>query len=1734
LYTPTADFDGEDTFTYTVEDATGSQATGTVTVTVLDLDSDRAEAVLTVNVTGVNDAPVLGGTEGVSTTDKLSVAPFTKVTLSDKDKERSTFSESDLTDDSGVTDQIQTVTITYDSDLGAISTVGLSYVADGVYRVQGTPDYVVSVLRAIVFTPTENVRPPIYYDVDIELSITDGDLAEPIKDVTTVTVLGINDAPVPVADAYATEENYPIRILADAQLTSGGFNFGDLPGDFQSVDANGAFVTRTPLTQTVSLLANDNDVDVDDDAVVTDPDIVKTLEVINVHTLAARVDQITAVSALGASIKLDIRAAREETNILYDPRGSAILNALRAGEKVTDSFYYTVRDKHGAFGTAKVAIEVTGVNDVPTANEDGGFETGEDSSITILGSGVLANDTDPDIDGERADDDPMIVDDFPKTSNLGANLTFEGGNITYDPSGVAVFEALARNEFIEDFITYTITDGEGGTSTSTISLEVEGFNDRPIAENDLLEIDENDTQSRIRATGLISNDTEIDIDHSVPDDDHWIIPQREVTTPLGAALDVETDGSYTYDANSMFIESMIEGEVQVETFPYIVIDNFRTSSAPDSFKVLADSTDVLLPVLSNDDVAGSVPVAVLGYTEDLGDAGRVIIESTNHALRDGLLIKIQAYSGSGAYNGVFPITVVDVDHFSIETPFVDDPAGTRGTWRPWFNITAVGETDQEGVLTIDTDAQAVLYTPKAGFSGTETFEYTIEDGVGGQDVTEVSILVLDAPLNTVLSASDDRFQIGTGESAVEIDVLANDNTRPALGTQLTITEVSVGSAGGVLAIIDAGKALTYTPSSDSYAGTETFTYTVSGGGSSTTTASISIEVIDRLDYLDGSDDNFFVVQDSTDNLLDVAANDASLPSFPVSFSIVSVTNLSNGGSATIVNGKVNYSPAISFTGNETFDYTIRDASGGYTTKTVSVQVVPAGDDFYAQNDQYIVLAGSPELNLPVLFNDGATGAINPADLDIYELGLDTQAPPEVSRVSFTDTAVQYTAPDALVTPGTPIVEIFNYEIDDGTDQRREATITIVIVDELPTKPNALDDNFHVEKNATNIDLDVLLNDIPLPNAAWVWTIDSVGATDQGGTAVNNGGTSITYSPAHGFYGVESFDYTIIDAFGATSTATVTIEVGEQLTEPDYYVVLENSADNDFPVLVNDDILERFPADYTISAAGTVDAGFTPDTRSDQGGVITQLASGPNNQIFYTPPADFVGVDTFTYTVIDNTGATLVETVTVEVIAEESDRDFANFRVEITGVNDIPVLANVSNGATTDKESVKPFPTVSITDVDGATTTVDFADYGVQEQTVTMTYDTYYGTVATPGMTQIGVGTYRVVGTPAEVTAVLQDVVFTPYENLIDYIDPGVDSVDFNLSIDDGYVVTPVTGTATITITPIDDGPTLVAELPDMKLQVNDLARAVHLPPYFADVDDDVPGGQLTWSVSGNTNAGLFDSLTTDQDKQLLVIVLAEDAFGVADITVRGTDRGGLYVEDTFRLTVDGPPVIDLPEGQNQPLAASYISGSQSGFTRDYRQSFRVTNEGLLPAQAFVLHVTELDQPVSGIQLIQAQYSSDENGTQNNFGDDTRSSNGVTVLQPATYYYTVKYDLPLEPGESVVVHLRYRATSVEFINIRPNVRVELTTASPTLPLGTSAIVIDPNTGDRQITVSLEAGVEYRLEYSADLVSWTPWATALPVGEFDREFTVVDDGLNTDTHPSLVPLRFYRLVELTPPD
>ena len=54
------------------------------------------------------------------------------------------------------------------------------------------------------------------------------------------------------------------------------------------------------------------------------------------------------------------------------------------------------------------------------------------------------------------------------------------GSVTYDPTSSAALDELAEGETLEDSFTYTVSDGNGGTDTATVTLTVSGVDDPPI------------------------------------------------------------------------------------------------------------------------------------------------------------------------------------------------------------------------------------------------------------------------------------------------------------------------------------------------------------------------------------------------------------------------------------------------------------------------------------------------------------------------------------------------------------------------------------------------------------------------------------------------------------------------------------------------------------------------------------------------------------------------------------------------------------------------------------------------------------------------------------------------------------------------------------------------------------------------------------------------------------------------------------------------------------------------------------------------------------------------------------------------------------------------------------------------------------------------------------------------------------------------------------------------------
>ncbi len=112
---------------------------------------------------------------------------------------------------------------------------------------------------------------------------------------------------------------------------------------------------------------------------------------------------------------------------------------------------------------------------------------------------------------------------------------------------------------------------------------------------------------------------------------------------------------------------------------------------------------------------------------------------------------------------------------------------------------------------------------------------------------------------------------------------------------------------------------------------------------------------------------------------------------------------------------------------------------------------------------------------------------------------------------------------------------------------------------------------------------------------------------------------------------------------------------------------------------------------------------------------------------------------------------------------------------------------------------------------------------------------------------------------------------------------------------------------TVTVNAINNPPTS-SGLADITVDEDAADSVINLFAGFTDVED--ADTVLTYSLSNNSNTGLFTATTIDGVAGTLTLEYASNQNGSSDITVRATDSNGLFVEALFTVTVNA--INDLP------------------------------------------------------------------------------------------------------------------------------------------------------------------------------------------------------------------------------
>ena len=192
----------------------------------------------------------------------------------------------------------------------------------------------------------------------------------------------------------------------------------------------------------------------------------------------------------------------------------------------------------------------------------------------------------------------------------------------------------------------------------------------------------------------------------------------------------------------------------------------------------------------------------------------------------------------GTTGNIAPIAVADAAN-AIEgssttiNVLVNDvaPSGTLVS-----NSVAIVNPANNGEAEANQNGQ-VIYTPNAGFTGTDTFSYTLRDSNGAtSNVATVTITVEASRGNTAPVANDDYVASVSG-AAVSIPVLNNDSDSGSSLSGENIEIVSQSPNGSAEVV---GNSIRYTPNSAFTVGVDTVTYQVSDSEGASSNATVSI------------------------------------------------------------------------------------------------------------------------------------------------------------------------------------------------------------------------------------------------------------------------------------------------------------------------------------------------------------------------------------------------------------------------------------------------------------------------------------------------------------------------------------------------------------------------------------------------------------------------------------------------------------------------------------------------------------------------------------------------------------------------------------------------------------------------------------------------------------------------------------------------------------------------------
>ncbi|HEY3281768.1 MAG TPA: Ig-like domain-containing protein, partial [Armatimonadota bacterium] len=759
----------------------------------------------------------------------------------------------------------------------------------------------------LTYTPSANYNGPDSFS----FSASDGSATSSPATVS-LTITPVNDPPVlTVPGTRSANEGQALSFVVSATDVDGDavtLSATGLPSGAAFAASTGSF-NWTPSpgqagTYTVTFGASDGHGGTDSETVRIDVAHVNRAPSAAPAAVSTAEDTAKPITLTGSDPDGDTLTYTVSTPPAHGTLSGAAPNLTytpSANYNGSDSFLFTVSDGALTSAPASVSITITAVNDPPVLAVPAAQTVAEGQPLSFTVGAT-------DVDGDMV---TLSATGLPS----GASFTPSSGAFSWTPGYVQSGGYT---------VTFSASDGHGGSDSKSVSISVTDVNRAPTATPQSLSTAE-DTAKAITLSG------------TDPDGDtlsYSVVGQPAHGTLSGTAPNLTYMPAANYNGSDSFSFTVSDGKA-TSTAATIGLAITAVNDPPVLTVPVAQSVNEGQPltfsVSATDPDGDSVALSASGLP-----SGATFTPAT------GTFAWTPGYTQSGTYTVTFTandghggtdtksvrVDVSDVNRAPsaapLTVPATEDTPKTltlQGS-DPDGDALTYSVLTQPARGTLSGTAPSLTYTPAANYNGPDSFTYSVSDGKLTSAPATVSLTVAavnDPPTATAQSVT-------TAEDTAKPITLSG--TDPD-GDTLTYAIVAPPAHG---TLTGTAPNLTYTPAAN-YNGPDSFSFSVRDPAQATSQAAVSITVTPV------NDPPVLTVPGTQ------TGSEGQTLSFTVSATDVdgdaltlSASGLPTGATFTAATGVFSWTPSFSQAGSYTLTFSVSDGKGGTDSKSVRVDV----------------------------------------------------------------------------------------------------------------------------------------------------------------------------------------------------------------------------------------------------------------------------------------------------------------------------------------------------------------------------------------------------------------------------------------------------------------------------------------------------------------------------------------------------------------------------------------------------------------------------------------------------------------------------------------------------------------------------------------------------------------------------------------------------------------------------